>query len=190
MRKFAQILRHALGKGILIVVPLAVLVVIARYIIQALHPIATFVARRILHVDPGAFNLSYLLAILIALTGTTLLGLLVNSASNHPVRQWLERNVLVFIPGYRQLMDTVEATFEPADAQLRKVMLAPVDGWQFAFVMEELPNDELVVFVAQAPVPRTGNVLVFKRSELRETSLTAKEAFNILRQGGKGFTRI
>jgi uncharacterized membrane protein len=190
MRQLTQLLGHALTQGIMIVVPIVVLVVIANYIITALHPIAAFVARRILHVDPGAFNLSYLLAILIALACTMIIGLFFHSASNHPVKRWLEHNLLAFIPGYRQLMDTVEATFEPADAHQRKVMLAPVDGWQFAFVMEELPNDELVVFVAQAPVPRTGNVLVFKRSELRETSLTAKEAFNILRQGGKGFTRI
>lgn len=174
----------------MVVVPIAVVILVANYVADFLRPIADFTARRILHADPGVFNLSYTLALVFAVVLTLLLGHLANSSIGQPAMRWFERNILQYIPGYRLLMDTVEAAFEPADAHHRKVMLAPVDGWQIAFVMEELPNDELVVFVAQAPVPRTGNVLVFKRSELRETSLTAKEAFQILRQGGKGFTRI
>jgi uncharacterized membrane protein len=190
MHALSQSLRRAFSRGIMVVVPVAVIIMVANYVVEFLRPIADFTARRILHADPGTLNLSYTLALVFAVALTLLLGQLANSSIGQPAMRWLERNILQYIPGYRLLMDTVEAVFEPADAQHLKVMLAPVDGWQFAFVMEELPDDELVVFVAQAPVPRTGNVLVFKRSELRETSLTAKEAFNILRQGGKGFTRI
>ena len=174
----------------MVVVPIAVIILVANYVADFLRPIADFTARRILHADPGTFNLSYTLAILFTIALTLLLGFLSNSSVGQPAMRWLERNLLQYIPGYQLLIQTVEAAIEPADAQHRKVMLAPVDGWQIAFVMEELPNDEFVVFVAQAPEPRTGNVLVFKRSELRETHLTAKEAFQILRQGGKGFTRI
>jgi uncharacterized membrane protein len=135
-------------------------------------------------------NFSYFLAFGIAVAITLLAGWLSSTSIIKPLLAWVEDNVLTYIPGYLLLRNSIEFTFEPDEAIHQEVLLAPVDGWQFAFVMEELPDDEVAVFVPGAPIPRSGNVMVFKRSELRPTRITAKEAYAILRRAGKGYTRV
>src|SRR5690606_13492650 len=108
MQTLSQSLRRAFSRGVMVIVPVAVLVIVANYIVGFLRPIADFTARRILQADPGAFNLSYTLALVFALALTLILGQLANSSVGQPAMRWLERNFLQYIPGYRLLMDTVE----------------------------------------------------------------------------------
>lgn len=189
MNRIFHSMARAFTRGVLIVVPIGVVLFVIKYAVHVLEPLAVFVSRRILRVDPGLFNFSYLLAALLAILIILLAGFIGSAGPGRPIIRWLDKHVLLYVPGYRLLMSAMEATFEPDEALHVKVMLAPVDGWQLAFVMEELENDEVVVFVPQAPDYRTGSVILFHRPVLRETSLTAREAFGILRQGGKGFTR-
>jgi uncharacterized membrane protein len=61
-----------------------------------------------------------------------------------------------------------------------------VDGWMIAFLMNKLPNDEVVVFVPGSPNPWSGNIIIFKQSEIKETSISQKEALSFLKQTGVG----
>ena len=64
----------------MVIVPVAVIIIVANYIVSFLRPFADFAARRILHADPGAFNLSYTLALVFAVALTLILGQLANSS--------------------------------------------------------------------------------------------------------------
>jgi uncharacterized membrane protein len=72
------------------------------------------------------------------------------------------------------------------ETQNYPVVLAPVDGWMFAFIIENLPDNEIVVFVPDSPSPWSGSVMVFDRKDVKPTALTQKEALSILRHTGIG----
>jgi uncharacterized membrane protein len=66
------------------------------------------------------------------------------------------------------------------------VVLVPTDGWVLAFQVEELTNNEVLVFIPASPNPYEGNLNIFQKSEIRNTNLLPKDAYTILKKTGTG----
>lgn len=68
-----------------------------------------------------------------------------------------------------------------------KVILVPTDaGWQFAFLIEQINENNFTVFVPDAPNPWSGSVVFVEKKDIREIGITQKEALACIRKLGYG----
>jgi uncharacterized membrane protein len=132
------------------------------------------------------FDLSYLIALLLVLVICFLLGLMAVSGIGKSFTRWIEEHILNPVPGYRLMKNASQAAAGLDTEQQFPVVLVPVDGWMIGLQINTLPNNEVVVFVPGSPNPWSGNVIIFNASDIRQTSLTQKEALSFLRQTGAG----
>jgi uncharacterized membrane protein len=68
-----------------------------------------------------------------------------------------------------------------------KVILVPTDaGWQFAFLIEQIDENNFTVFVPDAPNPWSGSVCFVEKKDIREVGISQKQALACIRKLGYG----
>lgn len=68
-----------------------------------------------------------------------------------------------------------------------KVILVPTDaGWQFAFLIEQIDDNNFTVFVPDAPNPWSGSVVFVEKKDIKEIEITQKQALACIRKLGFG----
>lgn len=183
-------LNKTIKGGIFFLIPLALIIVMCGKVIELLKPTAHTISAIIDKEGKASFDLSYLIAIILLLLLCFLFGLVASSAMGKAFIKWIEENILILFPGYQLIKNASQAAYGLDASKNFPVVLAPIDGWMIAFLMDTLPDNHVVVFVPGSPNPWSGNVLIFKRDEIKETSLTQKEALAFLRQTGVGLKEL
>ena len=186
MKHVMNFLNKTIKGGIFFIVPITLLVILFGKVFQVLKPIAQRISGVIDQGQERVFDLSYIITIVLLFLICFIFGLAAASAFGKAFVRWIEDNILVIVPGYQLIKNAGQAAIGLDDTKNFPVVLVPVDGWMIAFLIESISNDELVVFVPGSPNPWSGNVLIFNKSEIKETSMTQKEALGFLKQTGMG----
>src|SRR4030095_9407418 len=172
--------------GLFFILPIALMILLFGTLVDIIRSHAQAISRRVDPQDKSGFDLSYTIAIVMLILVCFLFGLFAGTGISKAFVRWIEKNILTLFPGYQMLKTSTQAIVGMEETNNYPVVLVPVDGWMIAFEMESLANNELVVFVPDAPSPWSGSVMVFNRSDIRKTSLTQKEAIFILKHTGHG----
>lgn len=172
--------------GFLFVLPFVLVVILLEKAFRILTPLAGQISKLVDPEDKMTFDLAYLTSFILLLSICFVCGLFAVSKRGKALVRWIEGNVLALFPGYEMLKSNMESAVGLNPEKGYPVVLAPVDGWQIAFVVEKLPDETHVVFVPGSPSPWSGSVMMFAPSDLKTTTLTQKEALSILRHTGIG----
>jgi uncharacterized membrane protein len=190
MKSTFGFLNKTIKGGLFFIIPISLILLLCGKVLGFLRPVANRISAIVDKDGTGTFDLSYFITIVLLLLLCFICGVAATSGVGKAFIKWIEDNVLVILPGY-QLMKNAGQVISGLDASKNfPVVLVLVDGWMIAFLMNTLPDDEVVVFVPGSPSPWSGNVMIFKKSEIRETSLTQKEAIAFLRQTGVGLNDL
>jgi uncharacterized membrane protein len=101
--------------------------------------------------------------------------------------QRLENGILSFIPGYSFIKKTNENIMGFESNENLKVVLVPTDaGLQFAFLIEEINDNNFSVFVPAAPNPWSGSICFVEKKDIKEVGISQKEALACIRKLGFG----
>lgn len=103
---------------------------------------------------------------------------------------WIENNVLVLFPGYKLIKTTFEPRAGIQENHDFPVVLVPIDGWMLAYIVEELEDNQVVVFVPSAPDSWSGNLVIFDREKVKHTKLTKANVSKMSRTLGVGSREI
>ena len=182
-------LNKTIKGGIFLIIPLALVIVLIGKVFGFLKPLATSISERVFTGDILGVRPAYLLTILLIILICFVAGLVATSAISRSMVHWIEENVLAFFPGYKLLKTTSQAAIGMDESKNYEVVLSPIDGWMITFLIERLDNGEVIVFVPGSPRPWSGNIVIFKETEIRPTKMTQKEALSILRQTGIGLNK-
>jgi len=186
MKSTFGFLNKTIKGGLFFIIPITLILFLCGKVIGYLTPTAHRISAIVDKDGKTTFDLSYLIAIVLLLLLCFVFGLVASSAMGKAFIKWIEDNILVILPGY-QLMKNAGQAVTGLDASTNfPVVLVLVDGWMIAFLMSTLPDDDVVVFVPGSPSPWSGDVMIFKKAEIKETSLTQKEAIAFLRHTGVG----
>ena len=60
------------------------------------------------------------------------------------------------------------------------------DGWQIGYLIEQLENDWVTVFLPQAPTPMSGNIMYLPVDRVRPLGITMVQAISIVKAIGVG----
>lgn len=187
MKSIFKIIKATFLGGILFLVPLVVLLIILEKGYGIIQKITLPLVNNLPRVHVLGIALQELIGILIIILICFAAGLLARTARAKKLIQKLEDGILSFVPGYSFMKTMNESIMGFESKQDLKVILVPTDaGWQFAFLIEQINENNFTVFIPDAPNPWSGSVVLVEKKDIREIEITKKEALACIRKLGYG----
>lgn len=177
---------NTIKAGIFFVIPIIIVLIIGLKIIGIIAPVSNIIETLIDPQNKIPF-LSTIISVLLILFIFFIGGILENHFSgSKKIISWIENNILSLLPAYQLIKGTTQQKIGLETALNLKVVLVQADGWVLAFQVEELANNEVLVFIPASPNPYEGNLSIFQKSEIRNTNISPKDAYTILKKTGIG----
>ena len=183
MRRLKEYAVSTVVAGLVVVVPLYLTLLLLLKAMQSVdglvRPFATLL--------PGAVPAADLLALLLVLLVCFVVGVIVRTAAGQAVRDRLERSLFERFPGYalfrsltqRLVGEGRESTWKPALAEIEDALVP-------AFIIEELEDGRLTVFVPSVPTPLAGAVYVLARERVHPLDVPFTQAIQAVSRWGHG----
>ena len=172
MKSILKIIKATFLGGILFLVPLVVLLVILEKGYGIIQKVTLPLVNHLPRVHVLGIALQELAGIIIILFICFLAGLLSKTVLATRLVQKLEDGILSFVPGYSFMKKMNENIMGIESKEDLKVVLVPTDaGWQFAFLIEQINENNFTVFIPDAPNPWSGSVCFVETKDIKELTL-------------------
>lgn len=183
MKKALLFIVNALARGLLIVIPiyLTVLLVLKAMasVARLVHPLAQLV--------PEWLPAERALSLLLVLSFCLLIGLTLRTRTGQAAGELIEKTVFDRIPGYaiiRSLTHQVagdhhERAWKPAFAEIEEALVP-------AFIIEEFEDGRYTVFVPSIPTPLAGSVYILERSRVHPLAIPFPQYLRVISAWGSG----
>jgi uncharacterized membrane protein len=189
MKNLTSLIGTLIKGGIFFLLPLVLLVVILEKAIQIIRPLSDFIRKSLGLADNQIFT-PFIFSIILILLCCLLAGITAKRGLGKKMMLWIENNVLVLFPGYKLIKTTLEQRAGIQKNHDFPVVLVPIDGWMLAYLVEELEENQVVVFVPSAPDPWSGNLVIFDRDKIKDTKLNKADVTKMSRTLGVGSKQI
>ena len=168
--------------GLLLLLPLAVILIVAMKVIGIVHPFMVELAEAV-GITIGVRTLAALLLVGLCL----LAGLLMRTTRIGGLRYRLERNVLSLVPGYEYIRErTAELLGQDNEAIDRAILVRFDDGQSPGRLVERDTYGRCAVFIPDVPNGSTGAVLIVDADRVEELGVPYGHLSNCIRNHGKG----
>jgi len=174
MRTFIEFLKTTISGGLFVLLPIMLFVLMLGEILQLMVGLATPIADLF---PKGSFDQAkfpVLIALILIVGVSFLIGVAMRSASGRRFGTWVERNTIGRLPMYIALKNIFNGFIRKKDEDaFRPALLKSSDGEELAYLVEDLGNDKVTVLVPWAPTPFAGSVKIVDRDrvELLDTDL-------------------
>jgi len=137
--------------------------------------------------DLAGIGAATVLSILVLVLISFVAGIVVRTAIGGRLTRWSETSLLGRLPHYQLIKSMAEglAHIESASG-LKPALVSIEDGWQIGYLLEQLENDWVAVFLPQAPTPMSGNIMYFPANRMRPLGITMVQAMSIVKAIGIG----
>ena len=183
MRGFGKFVLSSLVRGLLIIIPLYLAVLL---LLKAMKSLAGLV-RPLAMLLPEWLPAERLLSLLLVLLVCFLVGAAVRTRAGRAARERIEKSLFEKIPGYELLRSLTErmagkdeeSTWKPALVEIEEALVP-------GFIIEELEDGRLTVFVPSVPTPFAGAVYVLDRARVHPLSVPFTQAIKVVSKWGSG----
>jgi uncharacterized membrane protein len=183
MKRFGQFVVSAFVRGLLIVVPIYLAVLL---LLKAMQSMVVFV-KPFAMLLPEWFPAEHALSLLLVVIVCFLIGVAVHTPVGRVVRERIEKSFFERMPGYalfRSLTQRLagrdeENVWKPALAEIEEALVP-------AFIIEELEDGRFTVFVPSVPTPFAGAVYVLSRARVHPLDVPFTEALKSVSRWGSG----
>ena len=183
-----EFLKTTIIGGVLFLLPVAFILFILSYALRLVKRVAVPISNS-LHLDQGAASVgaATVLAVLVLVIISFAAGMVARTAVGRRITQWSENSLLGRFPHYQLMKSMAEglAHIESATG-LKPALVSIEDGWQIGYLLEQLENDWVAVFLPQAPAPMSGNVMYLPLKRVRPLGITMVQAISIVKAIGVG----
>ena len=187
MKSILKIIKATFLGGILFLAPLILLVVLFEKGYHIVQKITVPIVNSLPRVKVMGFALQEVIGVVIIIVVCFVAGLLAKTVYAKKLVQKIEDNVLSLVPGYVFIKNMQENIMGFESKEDLKVIMVPTDaGWQFAFLIEQINDNEFTVFIPDAPNPWSGSVVFVEKKDIREIEITQKQALACIRKLGYG----
>jgi uncharacterized membrane protein len=183
MKRFAAFLLKSVVRGALIVVPvyLAILLLLkaASSVIGIVQPIAKLL--------PVWFPAANVLSILLVLIACFLIGAILQGRLGRAMAKAIERRVLERIPGYELFRSLGErAAGQRATDAWRPALVEIESALVPGFIIEQVDERLLTVFVPSVPTPLAGAIYIIDRNRVHALDIPFAQAIKSISRWGTG----
>ncbi|OXA70100.1 hypothetical protein B0A67_17465 [Flavobacterium aquidurense] len=187
MKSILKIIKATFLGGILFLAPLVLLLVILEKGYHIIQKITLPIISHFPKVKILGLAIEEIIAIIIIFIICISAGLVARTTYAKRLIQRLENGILSFIPGYSFIKKTNENIMGFESNENLKGVLVPTDaGLQFAFLIEEINDNNFSVFVPAAPNPWSGSICFVEKKDIKEVGISQKEALACIRKLGFG----
>lgn len=144
-----------------------------------MQPIAVFF--------PDWLPATNLIALLLVLSLSVLVGMIVRTAAGQAARERMELSLSRRMPGYTLLRSlTQQLAGEGARDSLQPALATIEEALVPAFVVEELKDGRYTVFVPSAPTPLAGALYILEPERVHPVDVSFTQAIKIISRWGQG----
>jgi len=137
---------------------------------------------------PEGFRHESLLAVLLLLAFTLVVGALASTTAGSAVSAAFERAVFQRIPGYSALRGlTRHIAGETGEMAWRSALVNTDDGALMpVFFIEELADGRYTVFVPSVPTPLAGAIFIYQPERVHFVDVPFRQALSVISKWGEG----
>ena len=173
--------------GFFIVLPIVLLYMVLAEMVRIIGALVTPFAEMMPIQEISGFYIADILAVLIILIVCILFGVMAMTKFGKSVGNSIENNLLGKIPGYSIIKGLTRSFNTTARNQdFPPVFLVRNGVKEIAFVVDELPSGDCVIFVPLAPTPTIGSVVVAKKEQFQRLEVPFGSVVNSLTLWGIG----
>jgi uncharacterized membrane protein len=192
MKALKEFLRTTIFGGLVFLVPLILILLVLRHALdlamKLAHPIAALLPE-------GGLSrpaLATLVAALVLVVLAFLAGLASRTTAGRRLTQWFEESLLGGLPQYRMAKTVAEgfAQVESGATPMQPALVLIDEGWQVAYLLEELRDGWVAVFVPQSPSPMSGNVMFVQGERVRVLDIPMKDVIVLVKRLGVGSSEL
>jgi len=183
MKQVGKFVLSALISGLLLVAPayLAILLLLKgmQSVVGLVRPFAMLL--------PDWVPAEHFLSLLLILAICFLIGVAVRTSAGQALREKIEDTLFDRLPGYALLRGLTQRLAGTGEANVWKPALAEIeDALVPAFIVEELEDGRLTVFVPSVPTPFAGAVYVLARERVHPLEVPFTQALKSISRWGSG----
>jgi uncharacterized membrane protein len=187
MKSILKIIKATFLGGILFLAPLILLFILFEKGYAIIQKVTLPLVSHLPRVKILGLALQEIIGILIIIIVCFIAGIFAKTSKAKKFIEKLENGVLSFVPGYSFIKKTNENMMGFESKEDLKVVLVPTDaGWQFAFLIEQINENNFSVFIPNAPNPWSGSVCFVEKKDIKEIEITQKQALACIRKLGYG----
>lgn len=190
MKSILRIIKTTFIGGILFLVPIAVLLILIEKVYHIVQKITLPLSSHLPKVKILGLALQEIIGLLIIIVICFLAGVIAKTKAAKSLISKLEDKVLSLIPGYSFMKGINEKLLGIQNENLKVILARVDDGWQFAFLIEQINEDHFTVFVPNAPNPMSGGVYFMEKERIKEVLISQKEAMACIRKLGFGSSNL
>ena len=176
--------------GAVFLLPVALVLFILSYALRLAKGIAEPLSK-ILHLDQlgevASVSIVTVLSIVALVLVSFAAGFVARTKIGRRFTQWSENSLLGNLPQYQLMKNMAEGLAQIESASgLKPVLVSTGDGWQIGYLLEQLENAWVAVFLPQSPTPMSGNVVYLPAERVRPLAITMVQAISIVKAIGVG----
>lgn len=185
MKQFLAHIRNTVISGIILLLPVFVVIIIVQKMFAKLTGFGKQLSDFLGLKSIGGVGAASIATTFILVTAFYLVGLLVRFTMVTNIRNWIENNLLQYIPGYLGYKVKMEEKLMPK-ADERIAALISVNGITRPGFLVSREGDQCVVFMPNTPDTNAGEVWVVKAEQVKELGKADAAFLNSIRHSGKG----
>ncbi|HXY10636.1 MAG TPA: DUF502 domain-containing protein [Terriglobales bacterium] len=183
MNKFSKSLLSTLVAGLLVLAPIYLAILLLLKAIRSLSTVLGPLAKLLPEWLPGAQILSLLLVLIVCF----LTGFGVRTRMGHAIWEQIEKSLFQRIPGYPLLRSLTQRLAGESEGRAWRPALAEIEESLVpAFIIEELDDGRLTVFVPSVPTPFAGAVYILSPDRVHPLNVPFTQAVSVVSRWGSG----
>lgn len=183
MYKRSRSLLSTLLAGLLVLAPIYLAALLMLKAMRSLSTIVGPLAKLLPEWLPGAQMLSLLLVLLVCF----FTGLGLRTKVGHAAWGQIEKSLFQRIPGYPLLRSLTQRLAGESEGRAWRPALAEIEECLVpAFIIEELDDGRLTVFVPSVPTPFAGAVYILSPDRVHALNVPFTQAIRVISQWGSG----
>ena len=187
MKPARSFLVSALITGLITVVPVYLAVLLLLKAMKSVLGLVSPFARLL----PDWLPAANILALLLLLIVCFLVGVAVRTAAGRAARKRLEESLFSRLPGFSLLRSLTQQLTGRGDEKVWKPALVEIeDALVPGFIIEELEDGRLTVFVPSVPTPLAGAVYILDRDRVHALDIPFTQAVSTISRWGAGSSEL
>ncbi len=187
MKQIAEFLKTTVIGGLFVLLPVLLLYMFLAEALQLVVALATPIADLFPKEVFAQVKVPVLIALVLIVAVSFLLGLALRSAVLSRTGDWIESTVLSRLPAYTALKRLTKGFAKEEASAFKPGLLISAEGWkEIAYVIEDHGDGHLTVLVPWAPTAFSGSVKVVDRDRVEMLDANLGDVSKVLSLWGVG----
>lgn len=187
MRSLSEFLKTTLVGGIVFLLPVGIVLIVVQQLLRLVKQLSEPIAAHFPGVSLLGMGIRSIIAILVLVLIAFIAGLISRTSAGRRIKDWVENSLLGGLPQY-QMVKSMAAGFAQIESAegLKPALLNIEEGWQIGYLLEELQNGWVCVFLPDSPTPMSGATLLLPAERVRPLEISMTEAMQLVKRMGLG----